>query len=124
MKNKNREEVLKIENYKPFLEFDEHSKNEIEWLEIPTNDLYDLIESDRGVKEELQDLMRDDILPTLDDYEVKELAEEKGLKIQQPVYWSLNAADFKRAMCDILEIGYHSGSAEILARIEERLRGL
>ena len=36
----------------------------------------------------------------------------------------MNAGDFKRYLCEILELNYHTSQREILAAIGEKMEGL
>lgn len=109
---------LEIPDYKKYLDWD---NEDAERLLIPADILLDLIEADNNVLEDatgrfLTDTYIDDDMKRnfVDDLDIKE----------QPKVWKMNAAGFKRYLCEILELNYHASQREILEVISEKMEGL
>ena len=109
---------LEIPDYKKYLDWDDE---DAERLMIPADVLIDLIQRDPGAEEEVAERF------LTDDYITDKIKRDfvKDLDIrEQPEVWKMNASDFKRYLCEILELNYHTSQREILAVIGEKMEGL
>lgn len=109
---------LEIPDYKKYLDWD---GEDTECLMIPADVLIDLIQHDPGVEEEVAErFLTDDYI---DDITKREFVKDLDIK-EQPEVWKMNASDFKRYLCEILELNYHTSQREILVVIGEKMEGL
>jgi len=109
---------LEIPNYKKYLDWDDE---DAERLMIPADVLLDLIQRDPAVEEEVEErFLTDDYI---DDITKRGFIDDLDLKLQ-PEVWKMNANDFKRYLCEILELNYHTSQREILEVISEKLEEL
>lgn len=111
---------LEIPEYKKYLDWDDDD-TDIERLLVPADVLIDLIQHDPAVEEEVTErFLTDDYI---DDDMKREFVDDLDLKLQ-PEVWKMNASDFKRYLCEILELNYHTSQREILEVIREKMEGL
>lgn len=109
---------LEIPDYKKYLDWDDE---DAERLMIPADILIDLIQRDPGVEEEVAErFLTDDYI---DDDRKRNFVADLDIR-EQPEVWKMNACDFKRYLCEILELNYHTSQQEILVVISEKLEGL
>jgi hypothetical protein len=110
---------LEIPDYKKYLDwsFDEDTER----LMIPADVLIDLIQHDPAVEEEVTErFLTDDYI---DDDMKREFVADLDIR-EQPEVWKMNASDFRRYLCEILELNYHTSQREILEVIREKMEGL
>jgi hypothetical protein len=111
---------LEIPDYKKYLDWD-WDDEDTERLMIPADVLLDLIQRDPDVEEEVEErFLTDDYI---DDNMKREFVADLDIR-EQPEVWKMNASDFKRYLCEILELNYHTTNSEILQVISEKLEGL
>lgn len=109
---------LEIPDYRKYLDWDDE---DTERLMIPADVLLDLIEEDPAVCEKATDrFLTDDYI---DDITKREFVKDLDIR-EQPEVWKMNASDFKRYLCEILELNYHTSQREILEAIREKMEGL
>lgn len=73
---------------------------------------------DVDVDVKLSDVM-DDIIDSLDDDQAELIAEKAGLNKVHSLFFEGDG--FKRHLCDVLSLGYHSDKVQILNEINNRL---
>lgn len=110
---------LEIPDFKKYIDYDESTDTEC--LLIPADSLLDLIEADDNVCEDATNRFLTDNY--IDDKMKRDFVDDLDLKLQ-PDTWKMNANDFKRYLCEILELNYHTSQREILDAISEKLEGL
>lgn len=109
---------LEIPDYKKYLDWDDE---DTERLMIPADVLIDLIQRDPAVEEEVEErFLTDDYI---DEDRKREFVADLDIR-EQPEVWKMNANDFKRYLCEILELNYHTSQREILVVISEKMEGL
>lgn len=109
---------LEIPDYKKYLDWDDE---DTERLLIPADVLLDLIERDPAVCEEATDrFLTDDYI---DNNMKREFVADLDIK-EQPEVWKMNADDFKRHLCDMLELNYHTSQRDIIRTIAEKMSGI
>jgi hypothetical protein len=110
---------LEIPDYKKYLDWDDDM--DIERLLVPADVLLDLIQHDPAVEEEVTErFLTDDYI---DDDMKREFVADLDIR-EQPEVWKMNASDFRRYLCEILELNYHTSQREILEVIREKMEGL
>ena len=109
---------LEIPGYRKYLDWDDE---DTERLMIPADVLLDLIQRDPAVEEDVEErFLTDDYI---DDDMKREFVADLDI-MEQPEVWKMNASDFKRYLCEILELNYHTSQREILTAIGEKMEGL
>lgn len=110
---------LEIPDFKKYIDYDDDT--DIERLLVPADILLDLVEADDNVLENATERFLTDTY--IDDGMKRGFVDDLDLKLQ-PEVWKMNASDFKRYLCEILELNYHTSQREILEVIREKMEGL
>lgn len=105
--------MLALSEYQGFMDKDDS-------IAIPADIIFDLIENNAGLKEEALDRYLTD--EYIDNDMKRGFVDDLGLKLQ-PEVWTMNSTDFKKYLCEILELNYHTSARDILQVIGERLEG-
>lgn len=108
---------LEILDFKNYIDWDDE---DAERLLIPADVLLDLIEADDNVLENATERFLTDTY--IDDDTKRGFVDDLDLKLQ-PEYWKMNADDFKRHLCEILELNYHTSQRDIIRTIAEKMSG-
>lgn len=111
---------LEIPDYKKYIDWGDENED-VERLIIPANVLIDLIQHDPAVEEDVAERFL--TYGYKDEDKTRDLMEDLDIR-EQPEVWKMNACDFKRYLCEILELNYHTSQREILVAIGEKMEGL
>lgn len=106
-------------DYKPYLKYDEH--RDVDSLEIPVDVLIEWIDTNEEVRDEIIENYFS--ISNIDEEKARDINDSLGIK-EQPEVWKMNASTFRRHLCEIMELNYHSSNSEILQVISKKLEGL